>query len=99
MWWVLTHPIYAHLGIYFAWGAYGHLVFVVPEKDLVFVHRVNTFLNFQVDLIQALVLLDLIMNSQATDPQPDPILVPLATQDPSNPHARATGIRSRVRRE
>ena len=52
MWWVAKdHNKFPHLpnvklkeGIYSARGMGGHFVVVIPEYDMVFVHRVNTFL-------------------------------------------------------
>lgn len=81
MWWVMTHPAYSRKGVYFAWGAYGHLIFVVPDAEVVFVHRVNSYLKHNVDLIQALILLDLILGAHVAEPTPNPVLVPLETKD------------------
>lgn len=51
MWWVVhSGNLYPHLpnvqledGSYSAWGAGGHHMFVIPDRNMVVVHRVNTF--------------------------------------------------------
>lgn len=53
MWWVVHRGnLYPHLphvrlenGAYSAWGSGGHHMFVIPDKDMVVVHRVNTFIR------------------------------------------------------
>jgi CubicO group peptidase (beta-lactamase class C family) len=53
MWWVVRdHNKYPHLpnvslkeGTYSARGAGGHYVIMIPDYDMVFVHRVNTYIQ------------------------------------------------------
>jgi CubicO group peptidase (beta-lactamase class C family) len=47
LWWTGFGSAYAPTlnppkGMYFAWGAYGQYVFVLPNQDLIIVHRVDT---------------------------------------------------------
>jgi CubicO group peptidase (beta-lactamase class C family) len=44
MWWTLSHQgQLGKLGTYAAFGYGGHAIYVVPEANLVFVHRANTY--------------------------------------------------------
>ncbi|WP_246056043.1 serine hydrolase domain-containing protein [Alteribacter natronophilus] len=42
MWWVAEEEPWKSLGLYSAVGRHGQSIDIVPEKDLVFVHRVNS---------------------------------------------------------
>lgn len=78
MWWIIVHDYFQHLGIYAASGYKGHRIIVVPGADLVFVHRVNTFNEFnEVSSIQILIMLDLILKSKVAEAKENPVLVPL----------------------
>lgn len=69
MWWIfpvgfgqdegLTH-LSQYRG-YAALGAYGQVIHMIPEAELVFVHRVDSFNNYNVDLGDIYRLLDMIL--------------------------------------
>lgn len=71
MWWVAHHHNkYPHLpglplpeGSYSARGAGGHYILVIPEYDLVVVHRVNTFTDDSVEKEEFSRLLKLIIDA------------------------------------
>lgn len=78
LWWVLIHPDFQDLEIYFASGYGGHKIIVVPGADLVMVHRVDTYkaLN-EVAFVQIMIVLDMILQAQVANPKESPILIPL----------------------
>jgi CubicO group peptidase (beta-lactamase class C family) len=78
MWWIIVHDYFRYLDIYAASGYKGHMIIVVPGADLVFVHRVDTFNEFnEVSSIQILIMLDLILKSKVAEAKENPVLVPL----------------------
>ncbi len=78
LWWIIVHDYFRHLDIYAASGYRGHMIIVVPGADLVFVHRVDTFNEFnEVSSIQILIMLDLILKSKVAEAKENPVLVPL----------------------
>lgn len=94
LWWVLVHPDFQHLEIYFASGYRGHKIFVVPGADLVMVHRVNTYYPInEVSFIQIMIILDMILQAQVSNPKEFPILVPLndRLQNPKRPTLEQQG--------
>ncbi|WP_249777714.1 serine hydrolase domain-containing protein [Paenalkalicoccus suaedae] len=70
LWWVSTTPPYSDLGLYSAVGRYGQSIDIVPELDLVFVHRVDSttlthqFTRSSVNELQRLQLLQLILDAR-----------------------------------
>ncbi|WP_249414008.1 serine hydrolase domain-containing protein [Alteribacter keqinensis] len=77
MWWVATEEPYKSLGMYSAVGRYGQSIDVIPEKDLVFVHRVDSdrlafrFLRRGVTQSQRLYLLRMILDAKIGEEVPD----------------------------
>jgi CubicO group peptidase (beta-lactamase class C family) len=71
MWWVARdYNKYSHLpgvdipeGSYSARGAGGHYILVIPEYDLVVVHRVDTFESNSVSASEFGVLMKIILDS------------------------------------
>ncbi|ADU30263.1 serine hydrolase domain-containing protein [Evansella cellulosilytica] len=67
MWWVATDGPFKELGLYSAVGRYGQSIDIVPEENLVFVHRVDSnrrtlsFLQGNVSQKERLHLLSLIL--------------------------------------
>jgi len=77
MWWVARdHNSFPHLpnvklkeGTYSARGAGGHYVIIIPEHDMVFVHRVNTYLRgHQVSAADVGTLLQMIFDAKTISP-------------------------------
>lgn len=72
MWWTAKdHNRFPHLpnvtlkeGVYSARGAGGHYIFVIPEYDMVFVHRVDTFKGDNVTPGDVGKLLQMILNAK-----------------------------------
>lgn len=82
MWWILTHPYFNGLDIYFASGYRGHSIYVIPGADLVVVHRVDTYTaDDWVYSIQELILLDLILKARVSEPSAHPALIPNKVHD------------------
>jgi len=88
LWWNIVAEPFKDLGTYTASGYGGHLITVVPEADLVFVHRVNTwwdlaFANYakttgpSVGTTARLKLLEMILDAHVAEPKPNPQLVML----------------------
>ncbi|MDE5414551.1 serine hydrolase domain-containing protein [Alkalihalobacterium chitinilyticum] len=71
MWWIADTGEFSDLGLYSAIGRYGQSIDIIPEKNLVFVHRVNSdnILNrtiHQVSNKKRLTLLQKILDAQIT---------------------------------
>lgn len=70
LWWVATEAPYGDLKMYSAVGRYGQSIDVIPELDLVFVHRVDSnrlsfqFARSSVNDLQRLQLLQLIIDAK-----------------------------------
>ncbi|WP_227521904.1 serine hydrolase domain-containing protein [Bacillus solitudinis] len=70
MWWVATESPFSDVGLYSAVGRYGQSIDVVPEKNLVFVHRVDSdrsslsFIRRSVSQKQRLRLLEMILEAK-----------------------------------
>lgn len=75
MWWVATEGTFSELGLFSAVGRYGQSIDIIPEKNLVFVHRVDsnrkTLGLFQrsVSQEQRLRLLQLILDAKIDIPK------------------------------
>ncbi|WP_216828645.1 serine hydrolase domain-containing protein [Alkalihalobacterium elongatum] len=74
MWWVADTEEFSDLGLYSAIGRYGQSIDIIPEKKLVFVHRVNSdnLLNRtikQVSNKKRLTLLQKILDAQVSEPE------------------------------
>ncbi|CAM3736745.1 serine hydrolase domain-containing protein [Alkalicoccus chagannorensis] len=72
LWWTATAPPFDELGMYSAVGRYGQSIDIIPELDLVFVHRVDSnrlafqFTRNSVNDLQRLQLLQLILDSESS---------------------------------
>ncbi|WP_209124558.1 serine hydrolase [Alkalihalobacillus sp. BA299] len=72
MWWVADKGEFSELGLYSAIGRYGQSIDIIPEKNIVFVHRVDSD-NFwnrrlkQVSNKKRLKLLELILDAQESE--------------------------------
>ena len=66
LWWITGDKILSNLddGSYFASGYNGHYIFVIPNLDLVVVHRVDTDNNHQVTSPEFFYLLGLIIDAK-----------------------------------
>lgn len=66
MWWITGDQVISNLddGSYFASGYRGHFLFIIPDMDLVVVHRVNTDTDDNVTSLEFLVLLSLIIDAK-----------------------------------
>ncbi|MFD1638047.1 serine hydrolase domain-containing protein [Evansella tamaricis] len=72
LWWSATSGKWSDLGLYSAMGRYGQAIDIIPELDLVFVHRVNsnnaTFgFRRSVSQSQRLRLLEMIVEAKESD--------------------------------
>ncbi|ADH99446.1 serine hydrolase domain-containing protein [Salisediminibacterium selenitireducens] len=73
LWWSATAGIYEELGMFSAVGRYGQSIEVIPEYDLVFVHRVDSnhhsfsMTRDSVNDLQRLQLLQLILDAKRTE--------------------------------
>ena len=72
MWWVADSGYFKEIGLYSAIGRYGQSIDIIPEKNLVFVHRVDSdkFLNRvfnHVNNRQRLHLLKLILDAKISE--------------------------------
>lgn len=89
LWWNINANPFRELGTYTASGYGGHWITVVPEANLVFVHRVDTWwdLGFSdcpkgtrnsVGSEERLKLLGMVLDAKVSEPEVEPELVPLA---------------------
>ncbi|MFC1784816.1 serine hydrolase domain-containing protein [Candidatus Neomarinimicrobiota bacterium] len=66
MWWITGDQVLGNLnkGSYYASGYNGHYIFIIPDMDLVVVHRVNTDINDNVSSLEFFILLGLIVDAK-----------------------------------
>lgn len=66
MWWITGGQVLDNLneGSYYASGYNGHYIFIIPDLDLVVVHRVNTDTNDNVISLEFFYLLGLIIDAK-----------------------------------
>ncbi len=66
MWWITGDQVLENLDedSYFASGYRGHYIFIIPEMDLVIVHRVNTDTDDNVTSLEFFYLLGLIIDAK-----------------------------------
>lgn len=76
MWWVLGGEL-GRYGAYSALGVGAQTITVVPDLDLVFVHRVDTYVGDRVSLEDILDLLDRLIDARVGEEALSPRLVPL----------------------
>lgn len=73
LWWVATTPPFSDLEMYSAVGRYGQSIDIIPELEIVFVHRVDSnrlgfqFTRNSVNDLQRLQLLQLIIDAKRRD--------------------------------
>ncbi len=80
MWWVNIDETDGKYGMYAALGFGGHMIAVLPSKNLVFVHRSNTYLYETVEKADFLKLIDAVLDAKVSPPRAAPALVPLEAQ-------------------
>ena len=81
MWWVDVDESDPKLGMYAASGYGGHMIAVLPEQDLVFVNRTNTYLGETTQRADLLRLIDAVLEARVSSPKADPELLPLKTRE------------------
>jgi len=72
MWWISGDGILGKAGMFSAYGAGGHRVDVIPDEDLVFVFRVNTFQNNYISNDKSERLLKMILDARVSDAKKHP---------------------------
>ena len=82
MWWVFGEG-WEEYGTYSALGVGSQTITVLPELDIVFVHRVDTFAGDRVGMGSILGLLDHLLDARVGDASPDPGLEPLPDPPPA----------------
>ncbi|SFI01854.1 CubicO group peptidase, beta-lactamase class C family [Tindallia magadiensis] len=81
LWWVAQQGEWEELGLYSAIGRYGQSIDIIPEKNILFVHRMDSdmalfpFLN-QVTNHQRLYLLNLILDAKTEETKENPRIIP-----------------------
>jgi CubicO group peptidase (beta-lactamase class C family) len=86
MWWILGGEL-GDRGAYTATGVGTQTITVVPELDVVFVHRVDTYAGDRVRLERIVDLLERLLDARDGDPGPDPELVRLDGPSPGASYA------------
>lgn len=94
MWWIVGGDLQRY-GAYTATGVGTQTITVVPDLDLVFVHRVDTYAGERVGLEAILALLERLIDARMDEPAAAPRLVPLA--DPPAP-ARTVDVPEEILR-
>ncbi len=77
MWWVLREPRFARYGAFAALGVGNQMIAVLPQADLVFVNRANTYQDEGTPMPALLDLVQMILDARTGVPAEDPELVPL----------------------
>ena len=80
MWWVNVDETDRKFGMYAALGYGGHMIAVLPDENLVFVNRANTYLGEETQRAELLQLIDAILDAEVSTPKSEPRLVPLKVQ-------------------
>jgi CubicO group peptidase (beta-lactamase class C family) len=82
LWWVDTNAADRKSGMYAALGYGGHMIAVLPDENLVIVHRSNTYLNETVGTSEMLRLVDAVLDAKVSPPHARPRTVPLESRPP-----------------
>lgn len=82
MWWLLGGELGQH-GAYTALGVGDQAITIIPDLELVFVHRVNTYADNRVSLQDVIELLEQLIDSKIEAGHSDPALVRLENPAPS----------------
>ncbi|HEX6884972.1 MAG TPA: serine hydrolase [Planctomycetota bacterium] len=77
MWWVLREPRFEPHGMVAALGVGNQMIAALPDSDLVFVNRANTYANEDTPLEPLLDLVESILAARTGTPAAEPRLVPL----------------------
>jgi CubicO group peptidase (beta-lactamase class C family) len=77
MWWINLNSPYVKSKMISALGAGGHRIDVLPDEDIVFVFRVNTYKRNMVPAFKSLTLLKKILTAKITAEIAQPDLIPL----------------------
>lgn len=77
MWWVSQAEPFVAQGMVSALGVGVQSIDVLPEADMVVVHRTDTFAGMQVSGMQRLHLIRMLLDAQVGEPTADPELLPL----------------------
>lgn len=83
MWWVNTHEPLVEFGMYSALGVGEQSIDVLPEANMVFVLRTNTFAGDKVSYKERHKLITMITAARIAEPKPNPRLEPLTSAKPS----------------
>jgi CubicO group peptidase (beta-lactamase class C family) len=76
LWWTWDSPGWGR--VYSARGFGGHIIGVMPEENVVFVQRADTYAGESVRGNEGNALLELVMDGKVSQPRPDPVVVDFA---------------------
>jgi CubicO group peptidase (beta-lactamase class C family) len=80
MWWVDVGETDRKLGMYAAMGYGGHMIAVLPQENMVFVNRANTYLGKSTARSDLLQLIDKVLDAKVSPPKARPRLIPLSAR-------------------
>ena len=82
MWWTFPES-FADGGVYSALGVGSQTITVVPAHDIVFIHRVDTYVGDRVSLTNITGLLQRLIEARTGDAEDEPLFVPLPDPPPA----------------
>jgi tetratricopeptide (TPR) repeat protein len=82
MWWTFPDS-FAGGGVYTALGVGSQTITVVPAHDIVFIHRVDTYVGDRVSLTNITGLLQRLIEARTGDTEDEPLFVPLPDPPPA----------------
>jgi CubicO group peptidase (beta-lactamase class C family) len=77
MWWVFREPRFEPHGMVAALGVGNQMIAALPDSDLVFVNRANTYADEDTPMAPLLDLIETILKARRGEPVAEPRLVPL----------------------
>jgi tetratricopeptide (TPR) repeat protein len=92
MWWTFPDTFVGG-GVYSALGVGSQTITVVPEHDVVFIHRVDTYVGDRVSLQNIMGLLQRLIDAKTGEGEDDPLFVPLPEPPPP---ARFTDVNREI---
>jgi CubicO group peptidase (beta-lactamase class C family) len=96
LWWVFREPRFEKHGMVAALGVGNQMIAALPDSDLVFVNRANTYETEDTPLGPLLDLVESILAARTGEPAAEPRLVPL--EEHAHPAASAEGFEGLVGR-
>ena len=86
MWWILGDEFDEFGGGYSALGYGGHTITVLPEQDIVFVHRTNTYSSTLISTENAMKIMKILLSGRTEKKEVNPEIIPLINPEEKRKH-------------